>query len=118
MNWLYLFTEFITFNSQRIYLKYKSNCQAWFWIVIQKYFFFSESASDIVEGVYDDDGANQIIYGTFTTPNNAIGGSAICAFSIKDLLAAFEGNFKEQENINSNWLPVPAYKVNRDLYMN
>lgn len=78
--------------------------------MIQKYF-FSESASDIVEGVYDDDGANQIIYGTFTTPNNAIGGSAICAFSIKDLLAAFDGSFKEQENINSNWLPVPSHKV-------
>lgn len=28
MNWLYLFIELTTFNSQRIYLKYKPNCQS------------------------------------------------------------------------------------------
>lgn len=76
-------------------------------------FYFDEiqSASDIVEGAYGSDGVDQIIYGTFTTPSNAIGGSAVCAFRMKDVLAAFEGPFKEQESINSNWLPVPSYKV-------
>ena len=46
------------------------------------------------------------MYGVFTTPENAIGGNAICAFQMEDILASFEGPFKEQETANSNWLPV------------
>lgn len=53
----------------------------------------------------------EIIYGTLTTPSNAIGGSAICAYSMRDILAAFEGTFKHQETMNSNWLPIPEDKV-------
>lgn len=73
--------------------------------------YFLESTSDIVEGKYGTDDSQQIIYGTLTTPTNAIGGSAICAYSMKDILEAFEGTFKHQESINSNWLPVPNDKV-------
>lgn len=30
---------------------------------------------------------------------------------MRDVIEAFEGPFKEQENINSNWLPVPEHRV-------
>lgn len=53
----------------------------------------------------------QLIYGTFTTPPNSISGSAVCAFSLQDIADTFEGSFKEQEALNSNWLPVPTNKV-------
>ena len=74
--------------------------------------FFPESVSSIVEGSYNEDGQKtKIIYGVFTTPENAIGGNAICAFQISDVLDTFEGPFKEQETANSNWLPVRDMKV-------
>lgn len=53
----------------------------------------------------------QLIYGTFTTPPNSISGSAVCAFSLQDITDTFEGNFKEQAAINTNWLPVVSNKV-------
>ena len=73
----------------------------------------SESVSSIVEGSYDggSDSKTKIVYGVFTTPENAIGGNAICAFQISDVLDTFEGPFKEQETANSNWLPVRDMKV-------
>lgn len=33
-----------------------------------------------------------IIYAVFTTPQNAIPGSSICAFRMDDIIEAFEGN--------------------------
>ena len=76
-------------------------------------FFLSESVSSIVEGSYDGGSGSKtkIVYGVFTTPENAIGGNAICAFQISDVLDTFEGPFKEQETANSNWLPVRDMKV-------
>ena len=52
-----------------------------------------------MEGSYDGDSGSKtkIVYGVFTTPENAIGGNAICAFQISDVLDTFEGPFKEQE---------------------
>lgn len=70
----------------------------------------TESTSDIIEGMYGDH-MEKLIYGVFTTPVNSIGGSAVCAFSVKSLLETFEGPFKEQETMNSNWLAVPGLKV-------
>lgn len=70
----------------------------------------SESTSDIVEGVYDSV-PSKVIYGVFTTPTNAIGGSAICAFSMDSIMSTFDGPFKEQESMNANWLRVPSHKV-------
>jgi semaphorin 6 len=64
-----------------------------------------------VEGRYNSEESKRIIYGIFTTPINAIGGSAICAYQMSDILRVFEGSFKHQESINSNWLPVPEDKV-------
>jgi hypothetical protein len=35
---------------------------------------------------------SRIVYAVFTTPENAIGGNAICAFQISDILQAFQGS--------------------------
>ncbi|CAL4240749.1 unnamed protein product, partial [Meganyctiphanes norvegica] len=75
-------------------------------------FYFDEiqSTSDVINGIYGG-AENQIIYAVFTTPLNSLPGSAICAFSMKDVLETFEGDFKEQETVNSNWLPVHQSKI-------
>ncbi|KAG8223012.1 hypothetical protein J437_LFUL000720 [Ladona fulva] len=75
-------------------------------------FYFNEiqSTSEIIEGQYGDRKA-KLIYGVFTTPINSISGSAVCAFTMQDILDTFEGPFKEQETMNSNWLAVPPTKV-------
>lgn len=66
----------------------------------------------MTEGSYGEPGAHaRLIYGVFTTPVNSIGGSAVCAFSMADVLQAFQGAFKKQENINSNWLRVLPEEV-------
>lgn len=44
-------------------------------------------------------------------PRNSISGSAVCAFSLEDILHAFNGPFKGQDDINANWLPVASTKV-------
>ncbi|KAI5707479.1 hypothetical protein M8J77_003340 [Diaphorina citri] len=75
-------------------------------------FYFDEiqATSDIVQGEYG--GAyDELVYGVFNTPVNSIGGSAICAFSMRQLMATFDGEFKEQDGMNANWLPVPQSKV-------
>ncbi|XP_066248639.1 semaphorin-1A-like [Euwallacea similis] len=75
-------------------------------------FYFDEiqSTSKLIEGVYGDK-RSKLIYSALTTPNNAIGGSAICVFQMTDIEDVFRGPFKHQETINSNWLPVPDSKV-------
>lgn len=69
-----------------------------------------ESTSDVTEGRYGGKSA-RLVYGVFTTPVNSIGGSAVCAFSMDSILEVFQGAFKEQETINSNWLRVLPEKV-------
>ncbi|XP_055681503.1 semaphorin-1A [Lutzomyia longipalpis] len=75
-------------------------------------FYFNEiqSASNLIEGRYGHTNS-KLIYGVFTTPPNSIPGSAVCVFSLQDIADTFEGNFKEQSSINSNWLPVNSAKV-------
>ena len=46
----------------------------------------AESVSSIVEGSYQGK-PTKLIYGVFTTPENAIGGNAICAFKVLDIFA-------------------------------
>ncbi|XP_011308479.1 semaphorin-1A isoform X2 [Fopius arisanus] len=90
------------------FLKARLNCS-----VPGEYpFYFNEiqSTSDVTEGFYAGR-HDQLIYGIFTTPVNSIGGSAVCAFSMSSVLEVFQGAFKEQETINSNWLRVLAEKV-------
>lgn len=71
---------------------------------------FPESTSQIIEGKYGET-STKIIYGALTTPDNAIGGSAICVFQMDNIEEVFRGPFKHQESINANWLPVPDNKV-------
>ena len=53
----------------------------------------------------------QILYAVFTTPVNSIPGSAVCAFRMADLVDSFNGAFKHQEDMNSNWLPLKNSQV-------
>ena len=56
--------------------------------------------------------ASDLIYAVFTTPQNSIGGSAICAFRMVDIEAAFEGPFKAQaEGPHSQWLALAEARV-------
>lgn len=54
---------------------------------------------------------SDLLYAVFTTPTNSIGGSAVCAYRMSDVLAAFDGPFKAQTDTNANWLPVPESRV-------
>ena len=63
-----------------------------------------------MDGTYNGK-PSKLVYWVFTTPENAIGGNAICAFQIQDFLDIFEVPFKEQKKANSNWLPVRDMKV-------
>ncbi|XP_039278036.1 semaphorin-1A isoform X2 [Nilaparvata lugens] len=75
-------------------------------------FYFNEiqSTTELIEGTYGSV-STQLLYAVFTTPANSIGGSAVCAFALQDISDTFEGNFKEQSELNSNWLPVQSVKV-------
>ncbi|CAL8110984.1 unnamed protein product [Orchesella dallaii] len=53
----------------------------------------------------------EMLYAVFTTAPNSISASAVCAFSAKDILRAFDGPFKGQSSIDANWLPVPDSEV-------
>ncbi|XP_021699598.1 semaphorin-1A isoform X2 [Aedes aegypti] len=90
------------------FLKARLNCS----IPGEYPFYFDEiqSTTKTINGIYGSE-TNQIIYAIMTTPENAIGGSAVCAFAIQDILDAFEGPFKWQQSINSNWLQVPQNQV-------
>ncbi|EDW60942.2 semaphorin-1A [Drosophila virilis] len=71
-------------------------------------FYFDEiqAISPIVES-----GSNALVYAVFTTPVNAIPGSAVCAYRLDDILAAFDGDFKSQKDSQSHWLPVEQTQV-------
>lgn len=64
------------------------------------------SNSGNLDGDYDD-----LIYATFSTPSNSISGSAVCAFRMQDITDSFNGPFKEQRDMGSNWMPVPEHKA-------
>ncbi|OXU28754.1 hypothetical protein TSAR_006189 [Trichomalopsis sarcophagae] len=44
-----------------------------------------------------------LVYATFTTPSNSIAGSAICAFNMSSIAAAFDGPYKHQESPGAAW---------------
>ncbi|XP_018916719.2 semaphorin 5c [Bemisia tabaci] len=48
-----------------------------------------------------------MVYATFTTPRNSIPGSAICAFNLTAINAAFNGPFKYQSSVGSAWEKIP-----------
>ncbi|ALC38992.1 Sema-1a [Drosophila busckii] len=95
-------------NRWTSFLKSRLNCS----IPGDYPFYFNEiqSASNLVEGQYGSM-SSKLIYGVFNTPTNSIPGSAVCAFALQDIADTFEGQFKEQSGLNSNWLPVNNAKV-------
>ncbi|XP_021935151.1 semaphorin-1A isoform X2 [Zootermopsis nevadensis] len=95
-------------NRWTSFLKSRLNCS----VTGDFPFYFNEiqSTTELIEGMYGSVRA-QLIYGVFTTPPNSISGSAVCAFALQDITDTFEGNFKEQAQLNSNWLPVQSAKV-------
>lgn len=85
-------------------------------------FYFDEiqAVSHLIEGQYghgaienniEEDKKDAILYASFSTAPNAIGGSAVCAFRLRQISDAFGGAFKEQRDMSANWLPVPDHKV-------
>lgn len=90
------------------FLKARLNCS----IAGDYPFYFDElqATSEVISGEYNEK-YDQLVYGVMTTPINAIGGSAVCAYSLRDILNVFEGSFKGQDDINANWLPVQNEKV-------
>ncbi|CAG2165265.1 unnamed protein product [Oppiella nova] len=95
-------------NHWTTYAKARLNCS----IPGEFPFYFNEiqATTSLVKGIYGGHNA-QLVYGVFTTPSNSISGSAVCAFRMDDIYKAFDGPFKGQEAIDSNWLPVQTSKV-------
>ncbi|XP_030372393.1 semaphorin-5A [Scaptodrosophila lebanonensis] len=50
--------------------------------------------------------AEQVLYATFTTTGNSIYGSAVCAFNLSAINAAFDGPFRHQEHADAVWKTV------------
>ncbi|XP_068144589.1 semaphorin-1A [Drosophila tropicalis] len=71
-------------------------------------FYFDEiqAISPVVES-----GSQTLVYAVFTTSTNAIPGSAVCAFNVDEILAAFDGDFKSQKDSQSHWAPVEQEQV-------
>ncbi|CAG5118625.1 unnamed protein product, partial [Candidula unifasciata] len=75
-------------------------------------FYFDEiqATSEFGQGNYmptsDSGDRADMIYGVFNTPENAIRGSAVCAFAYSDIENTFKGRFKGQESYLHNWLPI------------
>lgn len=76
---------------------------SFFWVhklfshFLHRQLFFSprtESTSDLVEGQYASS-ASRLIYGVFTTSDNAIAGSAVCAFALQVTTHTHRGHFHE-----------------------
>lgn len=78
---------------------------------------FTEATTEPVEGRYGGH-ATTLLYGVFTTPENSIPGSAVCAFTFQDIMDTFEGPFKGQASVNANWLPVQGTKVSYSMWFN
>ncbi len=54
-----------------------------------------------------DGSGDKLVYGVFTTGDNALSGSAVCAFRLSEIKDALEESpFKGQSGPNANWLPV------------
>ncbi|XP_075161037.1 semaphorin 5c [Haematobia irritans] len=78
------------------FLKARLNCS-----LPGEYPFYFDEIQHMVYS-YEED----VLYATFTTPENSIHGSAVCAYNLSDINAAFDGPFKHQENIESAWREV------------
>ncbi|XP_060037937.1 semaphorin-6B isoform X2 [Erinaceus europaeus] len=58
-------------------------------------------------------GGRPAVLAVFSTPANSIPGSAVCAFDMAQVAAAFDGRFREQKSPESIWTAVPEEQVPR-----
>ncbi|XP_039766462.1 semaphorin-6B isoform X1 [Ornithorhynchus anatinus] len=56
-------------------------------------------------------GGRSVVLAVFSTPDNSIPGSAVCAFDMAQMAAVFDGRFREQKSPESIWTPVPEELV-------
>ncbi|XP_040572202.1 semaphorin-1A isoform X2 [Lepeophtheirus salmonis] len=94
-------------NGWTTFLKTRLNCSV---PGHEQPFFFNEiqSMTPVDSDLPVED---RIIYGVFTTPDNSISGSAICAFKMSSVVNAFDGDFRDQDESNSLWLPIPKSRT-------
>ncbi|XP_059403741.1 semaphorin-6A-like isoform X3 [Carassius carassius] len=88
------------------FLKTRLNCS----IPGDSHFYFNilQAVTDVIHISGRD-----VVMATFSTPYNSIPGSAVCAYDMEEIAAAFTGRFKEQKSPDSTWTPVPEEKVPR-----
>merc|ERR1719474_470918 len=61
--------------------------------------------------VLDSRTGERVVFGVFNTQENSIVGSAVCSFRMSDIRDSFNGAFKAQRDVNSNWLPLAKQQV-------
>ena len=91
-------------NKWTTFLKTRLNCS-----VPGSYpFYFDQiqSMSQLIRTKNED-----VVFGVFNTPENSITGSAVCSFKMSDIRDSFNGPFKAQSDVNSNWLPLAKHQV-------
>ncbi|XP_078661399.1 semaphorin-5A-like isoform X2 [Branchiostoma floridae x Branchiostoma belcheri] len=54
----------------------------------------------------------EIIYGVFSTEENGIAGSAVCAYNLSSIEEVFNGSFRYKPNSKSAWLTSPNPNAN------
>lgn len=93
------------------FLKARLSC----WIPGEFPFYF-----DHIQGtteIFMNDVLHQkMMYIVFSTAPNSIYGSAVCAFTVADILKVFEGPFKSQPSPNSKWLAVPESNLPQPIH--
>ena len=88
-------------NKWTTYVKTRLNCS-----VGGDFPFYFNEIQGTSSTIIDTKDGDKLIYGVFTTPENSMAGSAVCAFRLSDISNSFDGPFKSQANSNANWLPV------------
>ena len=72
-------------------------------------FYFDEIQALHRGGGEDDPSDSSSVYALFNTPDNALAGSAICKFDLREISRNFAASpFKAQADADSNWLPVAS----------
>lgn len=106
----FISTKYVSTYSNIIFYTVPYLLLYFYWDYTRFVVYFSEGTSDIMNtaltGIVDP-----IVYGVFNTPVNAISGSAVCMFNISNVIETFMGSFKDQEAMDSNWLPVKKVRL-------
>jgi len=92
-------------NKWTTFLKTRLNCS-----VPGAYPFYFDQVQSMSQ-VLDSKTGERLIFGIFNTPENSITGSAVCSFKMTDIADSFDGAFKTQNDVNSNWLPLAKQQV-------